>query len=132
MKESILDDKALKKAVRVINKQHIDADFSILERYKLTESDLLKGMICENCNCHQLLRRYGTRICKPSGLASKDAHVQALRDYFYLIGPTITNRQLRDFLNISSASTATGILQSLNLTSRGVNKGREYSLFFDE
>lgn len=38
MKESILDAKALKKAVRVINKQHIDADFSMLKRYKLSET----------------------------------------------------------------------------------------------
>ncbi|WP_057912055.1 NERD domain-containing protein [Peribacillus muralis] len=132
MTKTILDDKTLKKAVRVINKQHIEADFSILERYKLTGSDLIKGMVCDNCNSHQLFRRQGTWICNQCGLASKDAHIQALRDYFYLIGPTITNRQLRDFLNIPSASTATRVLQSLNLTSSGVNKGRVYSLFFDE
>ncbi|AOH57036.1 hypothetical protein ABE28_022040 [Peribacillus muralis] len=132
MKESILDDKVLKKAVRIINKQHIDADFSILERYSLTEEDLIKGVICGNCNSHQLLRRHGTWLCNQCGLSSKEAHIHALRDYFYLIGATITNRQLRDFINLSSASAATRILQSLNLTSSGANKGRVYSLFFDE
>ncbi|MFJ7308591.1 hypothetical protein [Peribacillus frigoritolerans] len=59
-------------------------------------------------------------------------HIHALRDYFYLIGSTITNRQLTVFLSISSSSSATRILQLLNLTSSGVNKGRVYRLNFDE
>ncbi|WP_285768317.1 nuclease-related domain-containing protein [Peribacillus sp. SI8-4] len=131
MKESVLDDKALKKAVRALNKQHIDADFSVLERYTLTVEDLIKGVICANCNDHQLFRRHGRWLCNQCGHSSKDAHIQALQDYFHLLGPTITNRQLRDFLNIPSSSTATRILQSLDLTSRGVNKGRVYNLVFD-
>ncbi|MED3984662.1 nuclease-related domain-containing protein [Peribacillus simplex] len=136
MEDSITDssfsEKDLKKAIRLMNKHHIDADFSILERYNLTEEDLIKGVICENCKGNQLFRRHGTWICNQCQQPSKTAHIQALRDYFYLLGSTITNRQLRDFLNISSASSATRILQSLNLTSRGANKGRVYSLYFDE
>ncbi|GAA1380988.1 hypothetical protein GCM10009597_35040 [Peribacillus frigoritolerans] len=65
-------------------------------------------------------------------LSSKKAHIPALRDYFYLLSSTITNRQLRDFLSIASSSSATRILQSLNLTSSGVNKGRVYRLNFAE
>lgn len=136
MEDSITDssfsEKDLKKAVRVINKHHIDADFSILEQYNLTEKDLIKGAICENCKGNQLFRRHGTWICHQCQLSSKKAHIQALRDYFYLLGSTITNQQLRDFLNISSSSSATRILQSMNLTSGGANKGRVYSLYFDE
>ncbi|MDQ7861688.1 hypothetical protein RCO48_13910 [Peribacillus frigoritolerans] len=60
-------------------------------------------------------------------------HISMLYEIiFYLIGSTITNRQLRDFLSISSSSSATRILQSLNLTSSSVNKGRVYRLNFDE
>ncbi|MFP3508718.1 nuclease-related domain-containing protein [Peribacillus sp. SIMBA_075] len=130
--DSRFSEKDLKKAVRVMNKHHIDVDFSILERYNLTEKDLIKGVICESCKGNQVLRRHGMWICPQCQLSSKKAHIPALRDYFYLVGSTITNRQLRDFLNISSSSSATRILQSLNLTSRGANKGRVYSLFFDE
>jgi ribosomal protein L37AE/L43A len=132
IKASIFGEKDLKKAVRVMNKHHIDADFSILERYNLTEEDLIKGVICEKCKGNQLFRRHGTWICHQCQQSSKTAHIQAVRDYFYLLGSTITNRQLRSFLNISSSSSATRILQSLNLTSRGANKGRVYSLYFDE
>ncbi|CAH0235044.1 hypothetical protein SRABI96_02775 [Peribacillus sp. Bi96] len=129
---SILGEKDLKKVVRIINKHHIEAASSILERYNLTEEELIKGVICENCKGNQLFRRHSTWFCNQCQLFSKDAHIQALRNYFYLIGSTITNRQLRDFLNISSSSSATRILQSLNLTGRGANKGRVYSLFFNE
>ncbi|MED3708146.1 hypothetical protein P4502_02715 [Peribacillus frigoritolerans] len=122
----------MKKAIRAMNKHHIDADFSILERYNLTEKDLIKGVICENCKGNKLFRRHGTWICPLCQLSSKKAHIPALRDYFYLLGSTITNRQLRDFLSISSSSSATRILQSLNLTSSGANKGRVYRLNFDE
>lgn len=136
MEDSITDssfsEKDLKKAIRVMNKHHIDADFSILERYNLIEEDLIKGVICENCEGNQLFRSHGTWICHQCQLTSKKAHISALRDYFYLLGSTITNRQLRDFLNISSSSSATRILQSLNLTSSGANKGRVYNLYFDE
>ena len=130
--EPSFSEKHLKKAVRVMNKHHIDADFSTLERYNLTEKDLIQGVICENCKGNQLFRRHGTWLCNQCQQSSKTAHIHALRDYFYLIGSTITNRQLRDCLSISSSSSATRILQSLNLTSSGVNKGRVYRLNFDE
>ncbi|WP_350300525.1 nuclease-related domain-containing protein [Peribacillus frigoritolerans] len=130
--DSILGEKDLKKIVRILKKYHIEAASSILERYNLNEEDLIKGVICENCKGFPLIRRHGTWLCNQCQLSSKTAHIQALRDYFYLIGTTITNRQLRDFLNISSASSATRILQSLKLTSKGANKGRVYSLNFDE
>ncbi|MCP1095759.1 NERD domain-containing protein [Peribacillus frigoritolerans] len=130
--ESSFSEKNLKKAIRVMNNHHIDADFSILKRYNLTEKDLIKGVICENCKGNKLFRRHGTWLCNQCQLSSKKAHIPALRDYYYLLGSTITNRQLRNFLNISSSSSATRILQSLNLTSSGANKGRVYSLYFDE
>jgi hypothetical protein len=130
--ESILGEKDLKKVVRILNKYHIEAASSILERYNLTEEDLIKGVICENCKGFPLIRRHGTWFCNQCQLSNKDAHIQAFRDYFHLLGSTITNRQLRDFLNISSASSTTRILQSLKLTSKGANKGRVYSLNFDE
>lgn len=132
MEHSCFSEKDLKKAIRAMNKLHIDADFSILERYNLTEKDLIKGVICENCKGNKLFRRHGTWLCNQCQLSSKTAHIHALRDYFYLIGSTITNRQLRCFLSIASSSSATRILQSLNLTSSGANKGRVYSLNFDE
>ncbi|MCM3672424.1 NERD domain-containing protein [Peribacillus simplex] len=58
--DSSLSEKDLKKAVRLKNKHHIDADFSILERYNLTDKDLIKGVICESCKENQLFRRHGT------------------------------------------------------------------------
>ncbi|MFB7637542.1 hypothetical protein [Peribacillus butanolivorans] len=125
-------EKELKKIIRVINRNHIEADFSVLERYTLKPGELIKGVICENCKESPLLRRHGTWFCDNCQLLSKDAHIQALQDYFILIGSTITNRQLREFLLVSSSASATRILQSLTLTSRGANKGRVYSLSFNE
>lgn len=129
--KSSFSEKDLKKTIRQLKKQHIEADFFILQRYNLTKDELLKGVICENCHHIPLLKRHGTWFCSQCQHTCKNAHIQALKDYFFLIGPTITNRQLRDFLMMTSSASATRILQSMNLTYTGTNKGRVYNLFFD-
>ncbi|MBD1380452.1 nuclease-related domain-containing protein [Metabacillus arenae] len=132
IKNQSLSEKELKKTIRLIKKQHTKADYSILERFNLTAAEILKGAICKKCDHKPLLRRHGTWICTQCQNKCKDAHIQALNDYSLLIGPTITNRQLRGFLKITSPAAATRLLQSMNLTSTGTNRGRVYTLSFDE
>ncbi|MFJ7639399.1 nuclease-related domain-containing protein [Peribacillus sp. NPDC097225] len=126
-----LSDKELKKIIKIINKHHTEADASVLERFNLSMEDFIKGVICEKCLMSPLLRQRREWRCSRCEHESKDGHIRALKDYYFLLGPTITNRQLREFLSISSSASATRILRSMNLVSEGMNKGKVYRVPFE-
>lgn len=115
----------LKKIKRLFLNQHQANYSSILTAYQLTESDIMKGVQCEKCS-RIMIRKTGIWCCPHCYHLSKTAHLQAIEDYFLLIKPTITNRELRVFLQIPSARTAKFILQSLNLKKTGSTKGTVY------
>ena len=69
---------------------------------------------------------YGVWTCPHCKEKSKTAHIKAIEDYFLLIKPSITNSELRHFLQIDSIKSANNILKSLNLPYTGNRKGRVY------
>ncbi|WP_159461963.1 nuclease-related domain-containing protein [Salirhabdus sp. Marseille-P4669] len=101
---------------------------NLLEAYALRELDIRGGVHCPNCSQLPMNRKGKVWTCKQCNFSSTDAHVESLKDYAYLIGPKITNEQLRAFLKIPSPSTAAYILQSMNLPYTGKTKGRQYQL----
>jgi len=123
-----LDEKELKKISRKLIKQHTERDSSILERFKLNESELLKGAICKHCGSLPLVRIKANWHCPACQNKDKQAHISALNDYKLLIKPKITNCELRDFLSIDSVASASRLLKSMNLPYSGEKKGRVYYL----
>jgi hypothetical protein len=117
----------LKKTKRLLLKQHQEHHSLFLTTYQLQETDLIKGVLCEQCT-RVMTRMTGTWYCTHCRHSSKTAHLQAIDDYFLLIKPTITNRELRDFLLLPSRRTAATILQSLNMN--GLKKGVFYTQSF--
>ena len=75
-----------------------------------------------------MTRKWGMWVCGSCSFTSRDAHLMALRDYALLIKPTITNRELREFLQLESASVAVKLLSRLNLPYTGSTKDRVYHL----
>ncbi|MFC7785780.1 nuclease-related domain-containing protein [Rossellomorea sp. GCM10028870] len=124
--------KEIKKIIRSLKRQHEEPDFSVLERFNITEGELLKGVICEECNYRPLARKHGKWFCMNCKNEKINAHIQALKDYELLIGPKINNAELRNFLKINSSHVAKRLLQSLNLPTTGTKKGTQYILLFDE
>ena len=55
----------------------------------------------------------------------------ALKDYSLLIKPSITNKELRNFLHLPSYDSSIYLLSKLNLSYSGHTKGRKYELPFD-
>lgn len=90
------------------------------------------GVICPQCNYLPMERKYGHWCCHNCSYKSKNTHVSAFKDYALLIGPTITNREAREFLQISSDALATRLLQSMNFSFKGSNRFRVYTLSFEE
>jgi hypothetical protein len=127
-----------KKDMKKFSRHLIKANEPLIPTYKTMDiplNQMTQGVQCPVCEIFGMDYHQGNWTCKSCGHVSKDAHVQALKDYFLIYGPSITNRQFRDFTNIKSTTTAKRLLSSMNLLYNGTNKGRTYSPpknFFDQ
>lgn len=126
--KDILTLKVMKKISRHFIKKHTPLDFDVLSQFELSKSEILSGVHCPTCFTLPLVRKRGTWLCQKCPSSYKDAHVQTLHDYALLISPTITNRECRDFLHLSSPSIASKLLVSLSLKHWGTYKNRTYIL----
>ncbi|WP_078544023.1 nuclease-related domain-containing protein [Litchfieldia alkalitelluris] len=126
--KEVMNEKEIKKMARILIRQHVELRYSVLEKYRIKAHELIKGVICQNCEYHPLKRIRGNWYCNKCKWKNPDAHLEAIEDYSLLISPVITNRQLRDFLLIDSSTIAKKLLQSQNLSHNGKNKGRIYYL----
>lgn len=126
--QEILPKKELKKLKDSLLKAHTPYVPNILEVYHISPNELALGVLCPNCSALPMTRKWGKWVCSHCSSSLRDAHLLTLRDYALLIKPVITNRELRRFLQIKSASIAAKILDHLNLPSSGSTKDRVYHL----
>lgn len=118
----------VKNVSKLLARSHIPKQLALMEEYNLTYSDLIKGVFCPDCASPSMTRKYGRWQCQACGCVSKDAHLQALNDYRLLVGPHITNRDVRDFLKVDSPDLTRYLLQKFQLDYSGATKGRVYLL----
>ncbi|MDQ0230804.1 nuclease-related domain-containing protein [Metabacillus malikii] len=127
-KEKRETPKQLKKLSRLLIKNTFPLERSILKQYDITYDELIKGVFCPECEHKQMKRVYGNWLCPQCLCKDKHAHLAALDDYLLLNGRTITNQQMRDFLQIKSANLATRLAHSLTSKSEGTTRDRVYML----
>lgn len=84
---------------------------------------LRKGIICE-CGL-KMTYEYGVFKCQ-CGIRCRDGFQRGLAEYRLLVDEWITNRQFRDFFEISDVHVASKILSRLKLKSTGKRKGTKY------
>jgi hypothetical protein len=125
-----VDKQTMNKIGDLLLSQHSPVPINILKEYNLTEKDIRSGVCCANDKCQQIPMNYkrGKWICPVCQITSKDAHLNAISDYFYLIKPTITNFELRSFLHLPTDNTTQKLLFRLNLPASGKTKNRIYHL----
>jgi ribosomal protein L37AE/L43A len=122
-----LTKSSLKIIEDVLLAAHTPKVYDIQKMYNIPQKEILPGVHCPRCHLLAMLyNKYGIWVCPHCNYQSKTAFIQSLNDYFVLIKPTITNAELRWFLNISSHDTANYILKSLDLPHTGSTKGRVY------
>lgn len=99
----------------------------LCERYAIPPTDLKSGIICPHCEqtMHKIQGRSWT--CTNCQFISTSVIEQLRIDWFELIHPTLTNRQLRHFLQINTKS-ATRILTKLDLQKNGTTRDTYYTL----
>lgn len=102
--------------------------FPLCQYYKIDAPALRRGVYCENCGEFGMGKLKIGWHCQMCQHRCRDAHIQALKDYYMLIGETITNRECRDFLMIGSEHIAKRLLQKLQLPRSGSNKYSSYKL----
>ena len=122
----ILDQKMLKKLGKLLLKHHTPLNINILDIYKISKKEIVTGVICPQCGCFPMQYKLRTWACPVCKITSKDAHLNAVYDYFLLINHAITNAELRNFLHLPSRNAAQKILIKLNLTTTGQTKGKIY------
>ncbi|MFS0645252.1 nuclease-related domain-containing protein [Siminovitchia sp. 179-K 8D1 HS] len=128
----LISNADLQNITRLLLKLDTPLKPDILREYQVKKSDIHSGVYCDHCNCLSMVRAFGTWKCRKCGRADKMAHVQALIDYYLLVGDTITNRQFRNFLQFDSVSAATRLLGSLGFPFNGTFRNRKYELSLEK
>ncbi|MDQ0256004.1 RNase P subunit RPR2 [Evansella vedderi] len=130
--QSFYTEKELNKIERLLLRSHTPEEYSVLEKFDIPQSHIIKGVYCKECHSFQVRRQSRKWVCTNCGTKTKDAHLKSLEDYTLLYGPKITNRQLRDFLQLPSENIAQKILASMELPYIGSYRNRVYYLPLDE
>ena len=118
--------KDLKKLIRLLLKLNTLPTNYLLQKYGLQKFDFITGVQCPKCQQFSLIRKKHKWFCSSCECYSKDAHIQALKDYFLLIDTRITNKQFRDFMHLKSSDIGKRLLLSANLNFMRSNRHRYY------
>ena len=86
--------------------------YPLCRYYNIDINSLQMGIRCEKCLHYSTARQKRAWRCTNCQHTCLHAHNQALRDYYMLIGNTITNQQCRQFLNIENTDLAKRILKA--------------------
>jgi hypothetical protein len=125
-KNGVLSIKEIRKITKLLLKSH-EPYIPDISSMNLPMDQVKKGVQCPECQQNGMKKIYGNLICEKCGHLSRDAHIEALRDFFIIFGPAITSRQFSDFLQISSIHQSKRLLLALDLDSSGSTKGRIYT-----
>lgn len=87
---------------------------------------LLTGVFCSACSFSKMKYSREFWHCPACDHRQKNAHLLALQDYRLLIGSTISNREFREFTELSSRTNASRILKSCNFPTIGNQKSLSY------
>jgi hypothetical protein len=120
----VLTGQEIKKIVKLLLRKHTPY---LPDLKELPYSEFQKGVECPACHTIGMEKLHSYWGCSKCGNISKDAHIAALKDFFFIYGPSITNGQFSDFLQISSIHQSKRLLSALDLDSSGSTKGRIYT-----
>src|SRR5699024_298099 len=92
---------------QIIATHNKEPDFDILSTYNIDPKEIKPGVRCPHCAWLGMKRIYNNWLCPKCKGKSQYAHRAALRDYFLLIQPWITNKIGRYWLNVPSKDVVT-------------------------
>jgi hypothetical protein len=112
-------------AAELLKSHHPYIPNPVCETYKIPFGDIKPGVKCCNCGKIGMKKLPRTWHCSHCGLNDHLAHVKTLKEWFLVVKRSITNRECREFLGVD-VHTATRILQSMNMNTRGTYRNKSY------
>ncbi|WP_148296495.1 Sjogren's syndrome/scleroderma autoantigen 1 family protein [Halalkalibacter hemicellulosilyticus] len=106
-------DGHLRQFTSLLLQKHDPAVRSLLSDWDIAPATLRHGTHCPSCDHLPLLRSRGKWLCASCGEFSQSAHFHTLRDYVYLVGNRLTNKEAQRFLQITSKHLARSWLKGL-------------------
>lgn len=103
-----------KKLSQMITNHNKESDTNILEKYGINYQKIKPGVRCPYCDRLGMKRIYNNWLCPKCKATSQYAHKAALREFFLLIQPWITNKIGRYWLQIPSKNIVTRIFKKEN------------------
>ncbi|WP_167577820.1 nuclease-related domain-containing protein [Ammoniphilus sp. YIM 78166] len=126
-KERFITPSFQEKLTELLRERHQPEPSTMHEKYNISPNEIIKGLQCPVCSHFSMLKKQRGWHCLKCKALSKEAHVQAIEDYFLLFNSTLTNQQCRDFLLLDCRYKAKRILANMNLPTQNNTKGRTYA-----
>ncbi|MCF6138718.1 nuclease-related domain-containing protein [Pseudalkalibacillus berkeleyi] len=124
----VMKKEQIRKLSRLFIKKHTPYVPDVMEKYKLIKEDLRTGIYCPACKQLAIKRKQGRWVCSECEIDRENAHIEVLKEYKLLLGPTISAAEFQWFAGLPSQLMARRILQSMDLQVIGKNKGTRYVL----
>ncbi|MGM0900865.1 MAG: NERD domain-containing protein [Bacillota bacterium] len=124
---TFFEDKTVNKIRKLLLSKHTPKQTDILKMFEIPLDNLLTGVHCLNCFTIPLIYKKGKWFCPSCKIVSKDGIPKAIDDYFLLIKPSFTNKELCNFLQLPTARATSYLLTSLPLSHKGKKRHRVYS-----
>ncbi|WP_240793479.1 nuclease-related domain-containing protein [Psychrobacillus vulpis] len=99
----------------------------LCEFYRISPTELIAGVECPYCGVLGMKRNGKTWTCPSCKKNARDAHIQTVQEYFWLIKNEITNKEFRDFCKLDSIYSASRMLKNMNLHAHKGGAWRYYS-----
>lgn len=109
---------------------HQDYDlFPLAARYGIHPVELMNGVLCPNCpNAQVIIRKENMWSCPLCGHKGRAPYEHAIKEYFMLVGKSLTNREYCGFTGLTCRHTAKRLLSNSLLRKVGTRKATTYTL----
>lgn len=125
----LLDDETFATLLTQLSNSHrLFIPSPISETYSIRRGDIRTGVICPGCGFVGMEKYKAGWRCPFCSRTSRDAHKQAIRDWFLLFGGGMKNKDCREFLQVERQQTAHRLLASMPLKSDGTYRDRIYTM----
>ncbi|WP_052404878.1 nuclease-related domain-containing protein [Bacillus rubiinfantis] len=125
-KQEIVNKPTVEKISNLLVNSHTPKQYDVQKIFDIGQHEIITGVQCPCCFHLPMLYRRMNWLCPKCHFISKNAHIEAIEDYFLLFNLPLTNAELCRFLHIPSSRTATYIFSLLNLPYTGTNRNRKY------
>lgn len=92
---------------------------------QVSRADIRTGVICPDCGGIGMRWRDRAWHCGCE-CVSRSAHIEALRDWFFIFGGGLTNEECRRFLGVDDRHAARRMMKSAGLIERGKGRWKTY------